>query len=336
EVVLIQLQGGMEAVANTKTDAQGRYRFEHSVLGRQPMLIRVNYRGVNFHQSLPPGRDAVDIEVFEPTVDASAVQVASRLIALEPNGSVLLVGEEYTVQNHSNPPKAYYKPEGNFVFEIPQGGELAQVSAWGPSGMPVAQGTIDRGDHRYAVAFAFRPGESGVRLSYHIPYDSNRAVLHLPSSYAARRVMVVAPPTVEVSSAGFVPAGTEQGWSLYARDAVPADDALDLSVSGTAPPPSASEPPGLNETGGRDPGRAEGPARILPSRLDSLKWVLTGGFAALFFLGAMFLLRRPAGTPRGGGAAGVGSQSPRPPGPGAPGGPALRPPGRRGPCGVKE
>jgi Carboxypeptidase regulatory-like domain len=102
EVVLIQLQGGMEAVANTKTDAQGHYRFEHSVIGRQPMLIRVNYRGVNFHQSLPPGRDAVDVEVFEPTADASVVQVASRLIAVQPNGSVLLVGEEYTVQNHSS------------------------------------------------------------------------------------------------------------------------------------------------------------------------------------------------------------------------------------------
>src|SRR5262249_14877935 len=120
------------------------------------------------------------------------------------------------------------------------------------------------------------------------------------------------PPTVEISSAGFVPAGTEQGWSLYARDAVPADDALDLSVSGTAPPPSASEPQGLNETRGRDSGRAEGPARILPSRLDSLKWVLIGGFAALFFLGAMFLWRRPAVTPVGAGAAAMGSNSERP------------------------
>jgi len=312
EVVLIQLQGGMEAVANTKTDAQGHYRFEHSVIDRQPMLIRVNYRGVNFHQSLPPGRDAVDIEVFEPTADASVVQVASRLIAVQPNGSVLLVGEEYTVQNHSSPPTAYYKREGNFAFQIPESGELAQVSAWGPSGMPVVQGTIDRGDHRYAVAFAFRPGESGVRLSYHIPYDSNRAVLHLPSSYAAKRVMVIAPPTIEISSAGFVPAGTEQGWSVYARDAVPAGAAFDLAISGTAPPPSASGPQGLDEPQGRDAGRAAGPAQVLPSRLDSLKWVLIGGFAALFFLGAMFLWRRPAVAPVAVSAAPVGSNSERP------------------------
>ena len=165
DVVLLQLQGGMETVANTRTDAQGRYRLEHAGIGRQPMLVRVNYRGVNFHQSVPPGRDSADIEVFEPTADASVLQVSSRLIAFQPNGPALLVGEEYTVQNNAKPPAAYYKADGSFEFQIPEGGEPAQVSAWGPSGMPVVQGTIDRGSRRYAIAFAFRPGQSGVRLS---------------------------------------------------------------------------------------------------------------------------------------------------------------------------
>jgi hypothetical protein len=35
------------------------------------------------------------------------------------------------------------------------------------------------------------------------------------------------------------------------------------------------------------------PVQALPSRLDSLKWVLVGGFAALFFLGLLFLWRKP-------------------------------------------
>ena len=124
--------------------------------------------------------------------------------------------------------------------------------------------------------------------------------------------MVIAPPTIEISSAGFVPAGTEQGWSVYARDAVPAGAAFDLAISGTAPPPSASGPQGLDEPQGRDAGRAAGPAQVLPSRLDSLKWVLIGGFAALFFLGAMFLWRRPAVAPVAVSAGPVGSNSERP------------------------
>jgi len=296
DVVLIQLQGGMETVASTKSDAQGHYRIEHQGIGRQPMLVRVNYRGVNFHQSLAPGREAADIDVFEPTADAGVVHVASRLIVVQPNGAVLLVGEEYSVLNRSNPAKAYYKSEGSFEFQIPEGGELAQVSAWGPSGMPVVQGTIDRGNRRYAIAFAFRPGESGVRLSYHIPYNSNRAVLSIPSSYATQRVLVIAPPTMQVSSPGFQAAGTEQGWNVYARDAVPAGQVFDVSVSGTAPPASASGQQGTQETQGRDAGRAEGTVQAMPARLDSLKWVLIGGFAALFFLGVVFLWRRPAGV----------------------------------------
>ncbi len=296
DVVLIQLQGGMETVANSKSDAQGRFRFEHPALGRQPMLVRAVYRGVNFHQAVPPGRDTAEVDVFEPTADAKALQVASRLIVLQPNGAVLLVGEEFAVLNHSTPPAAYYKADGNFEFQIPEGGELAQVSAWGPSGMPVVQGTIDRGSRRYSIAFAFRPGESGVRLSYHVPYTANEAVLRATSPYAAQRVLLIAPPTLQVASAGFQPAGTEQGWSVYAREGVPAGAQFDIAVSGTAPPPSESGPQGQTDAQGRDAGRSAQPVQALPGRLDSLKWVLVGGFGALFALGVGFLWRRPAGA----------------------------------------
>jgi len=86
DVVLIQLQGGMETVANTKTDAQGRYTLEHPSAGQSPVLIRVNYRGVNFHQSVPPGRGVADVEVFDSTSDPAAVEVVSRAIIFQPNG----------------------------------------------------------------------------------------------------------------------------------------------------------------------------------------------------------------------------------------------------------
>ncbi len=291
DVILLQLQGGMEAVANTKTDAQGRYRIEHPSVGGQPMLVRAVYRGVNFHQSLPPGRDSADIEVFEPTANPSVLQVVSRLIVLQPNGPVLLVGEEFAIQNHSKPPAAYYKADGSFEFQLPEGGELAQVAASGPSGMAVVQGTIEKGSGRYAIAFPFRPGQSGVRLSYQIPYGSNEAVLRATSPYAIGRVLVIAPPTMQVSSLGFQPAGTEQGWNVYARDALPAGALFDISVSGTAPPPSSAE---QQEAQGRDAGRA---VEAFPNRLDSLKWVLLAGFGALFILGLVFLWRRPVAAP---------------------------------------
>jgi hypothetical protein len=295
DVILIQLQGGMESVANTKTDAQGNFKFDHPSIGQQPMLIRAVYRGVMFHQPLPPGRSTADVNVYEPSSDAKTIQVGSRLIVFQPNGANLLVGEEYSLRNETQPPVAYFNEKGNFEFQIPEGAQLSQVSSWGPSGMPVVQGTMDRGNRKYAIAYAFQPGENGVRLSYQLPYPSNQAKLRFSSAYAVQRVMLVVPPTVQVDSPGFTAAGTEQGFNLYTREGVPSGLPFDVSLSGTALPPSASQQGQGSDAGGDQVnGRDSGPAvQALPNRLDSLKWIIIGGFAALFALGVLLLWRTP-------------------------------------------
>ena len=294
DVILIQLQGGMQPVVNTKTDGKGAYKFDFPAIGQQPMLIRAVYHGVMFHQPLPPGRDKVDVTVYEPSGDSKIVTVGSRVIVLQPNGSNLLVGEEYALQNQSQPPKAFFNDKGDFAFQLPEGAQMGQVSSWGPSGMPVVQGTMDKGKGKYAIAYAFQPGDNGVRFSYQLPYASNHADLRLTSDYSVGRVMLVAPPTVQIKSEGFTPAGTEQGFNLYTRDAVPAGFPFDVSVSGTAPPPQASQ----NDQPGNDQdpavnSRANETIQALPNRMDSLRWIIIGGFAALFAIGMLLLWRQP-------------------------------------------
>lgn len=302
DVILIQLQGGMQPVANTKTDADGKYKLDNPAIGQGPMLIRAVYRGVMFHQPLVPGTPTVDVTVYDPTSDAKTMKVGSRLIVFQPNGSNLIVGEEYSLQNQSQPPLAYFNEKGDFNFEVPDGAELSQVSSWGPSGMPVVQGTIDRGAHKYAIAYAFQPGDNGVRMSYQVPYSSNSANLKFTSDYSTQRVMLVAPPTVQVVSAGFMPAGTEQGFNLYTRDAMPAGLPFEVAVSGTAPPPNqqaagAGQADAQAQDGqGQDPVNGRDSAvtiQTMPDRLDSLKWILVAGFASLFALGIVFVWRRP-------------------------------------------
>src|SRR5580704_17599170 len=156
DVLLIQLQGGMSVVASTKTDSDGRYHFDNPGIGQGPMLIRAVYHGVFFHQPLTPGTTSVDVTVFEPTTNPAAIQVPLRLLVFQPNGDKLMVGEEFSVLNNSNPPAAYYKQDGNFEFTVPAGGEIDQVSTFGPSGMPIRQSTIDKGKNRYAIAYAFQ------------------------------------------------------------------------------------------------------------------------------------------------------------------------------------
>lgn len=292
DVILIQLQGGMQPVANTKSDDKGNYKFDYAAIGQQPMLIRAVYHGVMFHQPLPPGRDKVDVTVYEPSADSKMLNVGSRMIVLQPNGENLLVGEEYALQNQSQPPKAFYNEKGDFAFQLPQGAQIGQVSSWGPSGMPVVQGTMDKGKGKFAIAYAFQPGDNGVRLSYQLPYPSNHADLRLTSDYSVGRVMLVAPPSVTVKSDGFTAAGTEQGFNLYTRDGVPAGLPFDVSVSGTAPPPQASQQQGNDQ----DPAvnsHANETIQALPNRIDSLRWIIIGGFAALFAIGVLLLWRQP-------------------------------------------
>jgi hypothetical protein len=295
EVILIQLQGGMQPVANSKTDGQGQFSFTHASLGSQPMLVRAVYKGINFHQPVPPGRSEVEVSIFEPSKDPKTISVASRIVFFQPNGSNLTVAEEYSIQNHSQPPQAYFRADGNFEFVIPENAHLQQVAASGPTGMPVVQAPIDKSKGKYAIAYALRPGQNTVRYAYEIPYPGNAATVRVATVYPAGRLLVVASPTLQVSGDGLEAGGQEQGMSVYGRENVPANNVMAVSISGTAPPVQVA---GSESAGGQGAQETPGAApaaniQSVPGRLDVLKWPLIAGFVGIFALGAMLLARKP-------------------------------------------
>jgi hypothetical protein len=305
EVILIQLQGGMQPVANTKTDAQGQFSFDNPTLGTAPMLVRAVFHGVNFHQPVPPGKSDVEIEVFDPTQDAKTISVPTHIVIVQPNGPRLVVGEEYSVLNNANPKQAYFRADGNFEFALPDGAQIQQAAAWGPSGMPVVQSTIDKTKNHYAVAFAFRPGESGVRYSYEIPYSGNAASIKIPTVYPDAKLLVLGAPTLQITGDGLEPNGQEQGMNIYARGPLSKGSVYSVSVSGTAPAPNARGGADADASAGgqQDPngGAAAGQVTVtqIPGRLDVLKWPLVVGFLGLFALGAIFLAKKPVAVVAG-------------------------------------
>ncbi len=318
EVVLIQLQGGMQPVLNSKTDAQGQFTFDYPSIGAQPMLVRAVYRGINFHQPLPPGRDQIQVDVFEPSRDPKTISVGTHFVIFQPNGATLEVGEEYAIKNDSQPAQAYFRPDGNFEIALPDGASLKQIAAQGPSGMPVVQAPIDRGKNKYSVAYAFRPGENGVRFSYELPYTGNTASVKLPTVYPGARLVVVAPPSVQITGEGLQSDGLEQGMSVYSRDSLAANSALTVNVSGTAPPPSGNASDTDAGAQNRDEQQGSGPAsgvaiQAVPGRLDVLKWPLVGGFLCLFALLAVLLARRPVVAVAGGSSEGGADVQVKPP-----------------------
>ena len=298
EVILIQLQGGMQPVANAKSDAKGEYTFDNPGLGAQPMLVRAVYHGVNFHQPVPPGSGSVQVNIFESSTDAKTINVPSHVVVFQPNGSKLIVGEEYEIENKSQPPQAYFRADGNFDFSLPEKAQLQQVAASGPTGMPVVQAPIDKKNNHYSLAYAFRPGASRVRYSYEIPYPGNAATVKISTIYPGGRLIVVAPPTVQVSGQGLAAGGQEQGMSLYGRDDVPAGTIVAVNLSGTAPPPEAGGGGADQGQQGRDAQQGGGEAagvgiQQVPGRLDVLKWPVIIGFVCVFALGAILLVRKP-------------------------------------------
>lgn len=305
EVILIQLQGGMQPVLNTKTDAQGQFSFDFPAIGTQPMLIRAVYKGVMFHEPLPPGQNEVQVEIYEPSRDPKTISVGTHFVIFQPSGSTLQVGEEYAIKNDSRPPQAYFREDGDFDFAIPAGATLKQAAAQGPSGMPVVQAPIDKGKNRYSVAYAFRPGDNGVRFSYDLPYNGNRTTVKLPTVYPSARLVVVAPPSVQITGDGLQAGGQEQGMNVYSRDDLAVNSAMTVSVSGTAPPPSDSNAGADSSAQGRDAQQGDNGSsgvaiQVAPGRLDALKWPIVGGFLGVFVLLAIYLARRPVVAIAGG------------------------------------
>jgi hypothetical protein len=296
ELALLQPMSGMQVVAHSKSGAQGEFTFDHPGLGTQPMLVQADYQGIHFNQMVPPGRDSVQVDIFEATKDPKTIAVSSHVVVFQPNGSTLIVGEQYQVENKSQPPRAFFRADGSFDFTLPEAGQLQQVAASGSAGMPLTQLPMDKKKNRYSIAYAFKPGESTIRLSYELPYLGNSATIKLPTVYPGARLLLAAPPTMQVSGDGFAPGGQEQGMNLYGRDDVLAGTLVAVSLSGTAPAPNSSGG-GEQTQQGRDAQQGGGESagvniQAVPGRLDVLKWPLIGGFVCIFVFAAFLLSRK--------------------------------------------
>ena len=310
EVILIQLQGGMQPVANTKSDSQGQFTFDNPGIGAQPMLVRAVYKGVNFHQPLPPGKDSVEVNVYDLSGDAKTVTVASHLIIFQPNGASLTVAEQLLVRNDTKPPVAFFRADGNFQFSLPEKAELKQVAAAGPAGMPVTQTPIEKGGNKYAFAYAFRPGDSEVRLAYELPYAGDAATIKHTPSHGEQRMILVVPPSVTLSGDQLNSAGQEQGMNLFEHTIAAGATSFTVKLSGTAPPPqeasnaSGGDSQSVNgRQGGEDAGTSGGiPIQVVPGRLDSLKWGVLGILVIAFAGGGYLLSRKTVVVPAGGAA----------------------------------
>ena len=109
--------------------APGRHadRGEHEDRRRRTLSLRqscdrrradVDSRGLSrqcfFTSRSPRERRTVDVTVYEPTTNPAALQVPLRLLVFQPNGDKLMVGEEFSILNNSNPPAGLFQAGRQF------------------------------------------------------------------------------------------------------------------------------------------------------------------------------------------------------------------------------
>jgi hypothetical protein len=290
-LTLLSPTQGMRDLGSAKSDAQGRFTVTNDAIGTAPILVRATFHDVSFNTFAPVGRPEVEVEIFDISSNPKTITIPSHIVIFQPEGDKLVGAEEYTVDNSSRPPYAYFRTEGNFEFAIPENAKLGQISTSTSMGMPITQASIDHGKGRFAIAYPFRPGQTNVRLSYELPYSNNAATLKLPASYAGVKLLVVVPPGVNVTGDGLTSAGQEQGMMVYTHEPLAPKAALSVSVSGVGAPPSDAQGSADNAQEGNS---RNGGQEVLaaPSRIDDMKWFLFAGLAALFAMGALLLSRK--------------------------------------------
>jgi hypothetical protein len=292
---LLSPTAGMAELATATSDSQGRFSVTKDSIGMAPVLIRATFHDVSFNTFAPPGRPEVEVEVFDISKDPKTITVPSHVVIFQPENGKLVGAEEYSIQNTSQPPYAFFRSEGNFDFSIPEGATLSQVSTTTTMGMAVSQASIDKGKGHFAIAYPFRPGQTNVRLSYELPYTNNSATLKLPATYPGSKMLVVVPPGVTVTADGLTAAGQEQGMLVYTHEPLPAKGVLSMNLSGVGTPPPAGDAQGQGQGQGeaQEGNSRQGPEVIAaPSRLDDFKWFLVAGLVALFAMGALLLSRK--------------------------------------------
>lgn len=295
EVHLVKLEGGMQVVGKTTTDAQGRFSFSADISG--PGMIRATYQGVNYHHPYQAGSGSIELRVFE-TAETGRYSVDRMTYLVQQANDQLLIGREFTVRNETSPPVTLLRPGGVFRFRLPEGVTPERTSAIGANGMPIPVAARASGNGTWTIDYPLRPGETRFFTVSTMPYKDLQASVNESLAWDAASVLLYVPQQMKVAAPGFQSLGTDRGLAVYGLTAVKAGTAVAWSVSGSAPPMSAS---GEDETSSQ-----AGSIQVVAGPMNERGWLIVGLLGALFAVSSLMAIRRSGKA--GSSSAGKGSK----------------------------
>jgi hypothetical protein len=174
-VTLVDPMGGMAEVATTKSDAQGRFKFD-APAAQGPRLARAERSGVNYFKMIPPGTTSVDLSVYDAASSVEGISGAADVVRLQVKDGMLEAGELFAIRNASNPPRTLASP-ATFEFVLPEGAVIDGADAQAPNGQPISvKPEATKAKNHYAFSFALKPGETRFQVGYHLPYGGKAQI----------------------------------------------------------------------------------------------------------------------------------------------------------------
>jgi 5-hydroxyisourate hydrolase-like protein (transthyretin family) len=292
-VALVDVRASMKEVAQTTTDARGRYSLAKP--GSSSYLVRVTHQGATYFTAAPEGSEPGNMTVYDVASKVSGVAIDEDVLALVETGQgQLRVIERYSVHNSSAPLRTQWSPH-SFSIVLPPEALVASAEAQRPSGLPTTLKLDSDGPQgHYSFNFPIQPdkGDKGTffQIEYELPYNG-KFTFHPQVSIPAKTVWVMVPKSMNFASgAGFQSAPQDPGFQTFVvQDAAPGK-ALEFTVSGDGALPRGDD----NAQGGQQSNSnqdATGSSTSDP--LSKYKGWILGALGLLLAGSAAFLLRKP-------------------------------------------
>lgn len=249
EVRLLSPQGGMQQVAAALTNTDGRYVFATEEINlRAFYLLETRYQGISYPAPVrfdSGGTATVNLTVYEATPAAPPLVLELVRVFVRAEGGKVLVQEEYSVRNPSQPPRAYADEKGTFRFRIPPGATGPTASVLGLLDMPLSQAVQpgkSAGD--FSITYPLKPGLTRVVVAYEADYAASAFTLSERLAYPADRAEAyVSPSSLSVASPIFQPMGVDPTHDIEKLEArtLPREALLELRLSGESAAPATPE-----------------------------------------------------------------------------------------------
>jgi hypothetical protein len=313
DVVLVDVQAGMNEAATAKTDSKGQYSLQVPAGGNLgAYLVKVTHQGAGYFIAAPQSGTGGDLTVYDVAAKVDGVAIDADMLLFEGSAGELRISERFLVRNASNPPKAQYSDK-TFEIALPPDAQLDSASATRPGGLGTTTRLLplpQKGHYTFNIPIQPDKGqkETLFEVQYHISYNGKytfKPQLQMP----ADNFVVYVPKSMNFanpSGAEFQSVQDDPRVVTNIAKSVRPGQAIAFTVSGEGQMPRNQQQPGMSPQammGGGGGGQTETSAPTstpgggignpigTPDPLTRYKWWILGLLSLLLAAAAIYLLR---------------------------------------------